>query len=193
MRVCVCRWERDIGCSNKTCMKSHRSVHCGENAIRSFPHCKYFPLKIWVNTSLFNFLAYISMLCDACEWLRMRERERKRVEVEWGLKPAKKNEIKKRGEKKKARASRAGDRLSRRKGRCGSMWGMSVTLMNYLRHEIPRPSRGLFRCTLIGKGVGWMSGAVRTPYPILHPCHRSSNPQCCAANGDWGVASERPY
>lgn len=30
---------------------------------------------------------------------------------------------------------------------------------------------------------GWMEGAMSALYPILHPCHTSPNPQCCAADG----------
>lgn len=33
---------------------------------------------------------------------------------------------------------------------------MSVTLMNYLRLEIPRPSGGLSSVPHFDKGVGWM-------------------------------------
>lgn len=41
-----------------------------------------------------------------------------------------------------------------------------------------------------------MGGAIRTPYPILHPCHRSSNPQCWAVDGrlmggEWKTLLER--
>lgn len=101
------------------------------------------------------------------------------------------------GGKKKVRWSRARDRLSGRKERCGSMWGMSITLMNYLRLEIPRPSRGLLAALWSGRGWGgWMGGAMSAPYPLLHPCHRSSNPQCCAADGglmggEWKSFLER--
>lgn len=48
---------------------------------------------------------------------KKKRQERKRVELETGL--------------------------CGRKERCGSMCEMSVTLMNYLRLEIPQPSRGL--------------------------------------------------
>lgn len=93
-------------------------------------------------------------------------------------------EIKEDRGKKKASYNWAGDRLSGGKEKCGSMWKMSITLMNYLRLEIPRPSGGLSAALWSERGWGgWMEGAMSALYPILHPCHRSPNPQRCAADG----------
>lgn len=59
----------------------------------------------------------VSEKLKGLEKKRKDKKERKRVELETGL--------------------------CGRKERCGSMCETSVTLMNYLRLEIPQPSRGL--------------------------------------------------
>lgn len=148
-------------------------------------HCKYFPLKIWVNTSLFNFLAYIFMLWKERLWMTVYEKERG---WGWGGGGWNRHKMKyRRVKKKKARVSRAGDRLSGREERCGSMWGMSVTLMNYLRLEIPQPSRGLSAALWYGGGVGWIRGGHHIPDctpAIYHQIH-----SVVQQMGDWWVAT----
>ncbi len=121
------------------------------NAVERMPsdhlhreHCKYFPLKIWVNTSFFDFLAYISMLWEERLWMTLNERERE--EGEWGLKRAK-NEIEKRGKKRK-REWEPSWRQAEREG--GEMW-------EYVRNE--RYSDELFKA--------WNSTALERPF-LLH-------------------------
>lgn len=125
--ACACRWERETEFSDEIWMKNPPSASTVEQMQSDHlqkKHCRHFPMKIRVNILIHPAL-HICTVCTmrrVTDWYSVRE-----MCGSW--------------RRKRKGKERAGDSVSRRKERCGSIWEMSVTLMNYLRLGIPRPPR----------------------------------------------------